>query len=99
MDAAPNGCIRLCCADFTLSHDYPTLVDELARGVVDDHDIKQREVVVPMLIPLPDQGDGMYHYTCRHWDTVTGECGIYQDRPEICREYGGNCQVPGCRFA
>jgi Fe-S-cluster containining protein len=26
-------------------------------------------------------------YKCRHWDEVTGLCGIYEDRPQMCRDY------------
>lgn len=33
-------------------------------------------------------------YTCRHWDEETGLCGVYEDRPEMCKEYpyAGKCQ-------
>lgn len=26
-------------------------------------------------------------YTCRHWDEDTGLCGVYEDRPRMCRDY------------
>lgn len=26
-------------------------------------------------------------YTCRHWDEDTRLCGIYEDRPKMCRDY------------
>ena len=33
-------------------------------------------------------------YTCRHWDEETRLCTVYEDRPEMCREYpyAGRCQ-------
>ncbi len=42
----------------------------------------------------PDQ-----HYTCRHWDEDTGLCGIYEDRPNMCRDfpYGKVC-THGCGY-
>lgn len=37
------------------------------------------------------------HFTCRHWDEETRLCGIYPDRPDMCRRYpyGRPCQH-GC---
>lgn len=37
--------------------------------------------------------------SCRHWDTETRLCTVYDDRPLMCREYpyGGPCNA-GCDF-
>lgn len=42
--------------------------------------------------PWSDRG---HHFTCRHWDEETGLCGIYEDRPEMCRNfpYGKGCPM------
>lgn len=36
-------------------------------------------------------------YKCRHWDEITGLCGIYEDRPDMCRNfpYLGACSHCG----
>jgi Fe-S-cluster containining protein len=26
-------------------------------------------------------------YRCKHWNETTGLCGIYEDRPDMCRDY------------
>jgi Fe-S-cluster containining protein len=38
-----------------------------------------------------------HHFTCRHWDEETRLCRIYEDRPQMCRDYpyGQECQH-GC---
>lgn len=37
-------------------------------------------------------------YTCRHWDEATGDCGIYETRPLMCRNHGTTyrCDAPQC---
>lgn len=44
--------------------------------------------------------DRGHHFTCRHWDASSGRCGIYADRPEMCRgyPYGRGCEH-GCPHA
>lgn len=42
----------------------------------------------------PDPG-GRY-FTCKHWDEQTRLCGVYEDRPKMCRDHPcGVCQF-GC---
>lgn len=43
-----------------------------------------RATIVPMLIP--NRGDAPYFH-CRHLDPKTSLCGIYEDRPSMCRDY------------
>lgn len=71
------------------------------------------EVLLPMLVsiveafpgdPHPtDTGamitmDHTWYYTCVHFDDRTGNCGIYDRRPRMCRDYpyGTTCQYNGC---
>ncbi len=71
------------------------------------------EIIQPMVIPIgpsaiawqkighdptgPGQ-DKWWDYTCRHFDTKTGNCGIYEERPQMCRDHGTYypCATPGC---
>jgi Fe-S-cluster containining protein len=32
-------------------------------------------------------GDGRRLMTCKHWDQESGLCGVYDNRPMMCREY------------
>lgn len=39
------------------------------------------------------------HYTCRHWDEDTRLCTIYEDRPNMCRDFPyGNVCTHGCGY-
>lgn len=35
---------------------------------------------------IPDEGEP--YFTCRHWDPETRLCTIYEQRPQMCRDYG-----------
>lgn len=37
------------------------------------------------------------HFTCRHWDEETRLCGIYDDRPSMCRGFPYE-REDGCPF-
>lgn len=43
----------------------------------------------------PLEGD---HYTCSKWDRTTRRCTVYDQRPQICRDYPEviPCPNPGC---
>lgn len=45
-------------------------------------------------------GGGEHYYTCRNYDWESGNCGIYEQRPDMCRDYpyGGRCRYPGCTW-
>lgn len=82
----PSRCTGHCCRRFPLSAPF-AYIHELA-GKPDEHEARQ---LVDMLIPLgtaPDRaGKDREYFTCRHHDVVTGDCGIYADRPRMCRDY------------
>lgn len=41
-----------------------------------------------------------HHYTCKHFDSETGNCGIYEIRPAMCRNYpyASTCNYAGCTW-
>lgn len=94
-------CTGHCCRKFPL----PYSLEELNEG-------KSRETgrplepdwpfIADMVILLGEgkYGDGRksYLYTCRHLDTVTGDCTVYEQRPRMCRDYpyGNECPIDGC---
>jgi Fe-S-cluster containining protein len=87
-----------------LPHDR---VDEI-RGTMRDGD-QIADMVVPLSLAEANErlerfgADRMYEpdaeghlYTCRHFDDATRLCTIYEQRPEMCRDYpyacGGGCE-------
>lgn len=53
--------------------------------------------------PYADDGQGDrlgHHYTCKHLDDATGNCRIYETRPEVCRKYpyGRPCGYTECTW-
>jgi len=45
-------------------------------------------------------GDGKYYvYSCVHYEKRTGNCGIYDIRPDMCKVHGLNgCGYKGCTY-
>lgn len=45
-------------------------------------------------------GQRCHHYTCKHFDTKTNLCTIYEIRPLMCRNYpnGHACRYKGCKL-
>lgn len=74
--------------------------------------IKEIDIIGPMLVYI---GEGSvdvetndftlgktddYFYTCKHHDSITGDCKNYENRPEMCYSYpySGVCVYKGCTF-
>jgi Fe-S-cluster containining protein len=49
---------------------------------------------------LTDLDLGRPLYACRHWDTVTRLCTVYDARPWLCRDYPYTmaCHHTGCTY-
>jgi Fe-S-cluster containining protein len=49
---------------------------------------------------LKDLDLGQPLYTCRHWDTATKLCTVYDERPWLCRDfpYALSCHHTGCTY-
>ena len=56
-------------------------------------------LIAPMLIPLGPIGRAKaeWLYTCKHL-RKDGDCGIYENRPRMCRDFPGEkpCPFPIC---
>ena len=98
-----NGCIGLCCSQFTLNGDsQEDYVVEGLKGVVES------KFVGNMLIFqgfAGEPGDGGEEsdwplYTCKYWDKETTLCTVYNQRPSMCRTYpdGEECGWEGCHY-
>ena len=96
-----SRCTGHCCQSFPLT----ATMDELwTDSVLEEVGGRTRfgpgeaQKVVRMVLPLPNIGD-VQRYTCRHL-LPSGDCGNYEDRPRVCRDYpyGQACQNPHCQW-
>lgn len=57
------------------------------------------DLVGPMLRPAAPDADGSPRFTCAHLQ-ANGDCGIYEMRPMLCRDYPGaqGCSFDGCTW-
>ncbi len=51
-----------------------------------------------MVIPLFEEEDEMQIWTCRHLVRATGLCGIYEQRPQLCRDYPNGQTCGHCGY-
>jgi len=99
-----DRCTGHCCKHFRLPIPYEKLQDAFIAKTENNRAWyaekygtplpSQVEIIAPMVIPLDDG-----YYTCRHLKK-NGDCGIYEFRPDMCREfpYGRTCQIPECTW-
>jgi Fe-S-cluster containining protein len=98
-------CPGHCCVAFYLTASHDAL-DEIREGMRDGEQIA--DMVVPLSLAEANErlerfGSGRQYepeseghlYTCRHFDDATRLCTIYDDRPEMCRDYP---YATGCEF-
>jgi Fe-S-cluster containining protein len=91
-----------CCRRFRFHKDespesiWASYDQAMKQGRLTGHDI---HLVAPMLIYLGRShinGNGGYDeqashwYSCKHLDTSTGLCTIYEHRPQVCRTHGAS---------
>lgn len=81
------SCAGDCCACFSLEEDVQL---EVMNGQTPED-----QTIRVMLVPLGDN-----HFTCRNWDPETKLCGIYEKRPDMCRNFPDEegCDLPGCEL-
>jgi Fe-S-cluster containining protein len=104
-----SACNGRCCAVFHLSRPADKL-DELRETVIDGAKIADMAIALTVdeaiarrerfEIPPPRSNEtaGGW-YTCRHWDEATRLCTIYEERPEMCRDYPYDAECEhGCGY-
>lgn len=107
-----SRCTGHCCERFTLPYDYDTMQARLADSRLEtpkEPVITDIEIIAPMIIPLGEEhwdpatgndldGRTIHHYTCKNFNKSTGDCGIYEKRPQMCRDYPYDrpCHYNGC---
>lgn len=97
-----DRCTGHCCRRFTLPFTPTGILQR--RSQMEDGDL-----VADMVIPIGFScdapsgevlGEPCWWYTCCHL-LPSGDCAIYESRPEVCRSYpyGSPCKYPGCTWA
>ncbi len=92
-------CTGHCCRGFALEQSYEEVWKDYDRWRSDPSAsaIPDVHLIAPMLIPIKELR-GEWLYTCKHL-RKTGDCGIYEHRPRMCREFPGEhrpCPFPIC---
>lgn len=88
-----EDCVGYCCERFTTGYSYEVLRRMYKRWRKHGTSIlKDIHLVFPM-IRVVDCVDGHVYFRCIHHDDVDG-CGIYEIRPEMCRDY----EAQRCHF-
>lgn len=90
-----HPCDGTCCRGFTITTGTPesraAKVGEirvfLAGGGECEPWMRDYLMVSEMLLPLAPTPEGRELYGCRHHDATTGKCGVYAERPGMCRRY------------
>ena len=95
----PNGCARVCCSGFEIDFSRKQLWEEAFKEDYGRSCLEDAKLLF-VLLEFQYETETGYHYTCRAYDEETGDCTIYEDRPQMCKDFPGNggCEFPGCGF-
>lgn len=96
-----SRCTGHCCKRFFLPVSPERMEEEKESIAAGNASVWQDgETIVDMVIFLEKDSyrENSYWYTCRHFDTVSGNCKNYENRPRMCSQYpyGGGCRYEGC---
>src|SRR3990167_5464451 len=93
IDSRPR-CSGHCCKCFSLQHHFSEVQADYQRYLSNPKasKIPQVDTIMNMVIPL-----GMYRgqetFTCKNLQK-NGDCGIYETRPQMCRDFPGPSPCP-----
>lgn len=110
---APARCSGHCCRGFTMPQSperiWAMYEDWLKQSNGSFAMVNDIHLVAPMLVYLGvtdkyvsgakiPNGEVLHLYTCKHHDEKTGNCSIYEHRPQMCRDYpyGYACTFKDC---
>lgn len=102
-------CTGHCCRAFFLPYSYEQLQAKKADGSLRARDEQVPDMVIPLgqyenlpvelkaIVP-PGSDSNDHYYTCKNYDTATGNCKVYETRPHMCSDYpyGSSCKYMGC---
>lgn len=91
-------CTGHCCRGFALGKSFEEVWEDYERWKKDpaSASIPDVHLIAPMLIPIKKLRSE-WLYTCNHLKK-NGDCGIYEQRPRMCRDFPGDkpCPFPIC---
>ncbi|MFI5230753.1 MAG: YkgJ family cysteine cluster protein [Gemmatimonadales bacterium] len=101
-----HSCGGVCCRDFVMSHS-PERIGELYLAAVarivafeDTEDDWDKVFTVEMLVRIDDESDeNGPRYSCVHFRADVGLCGVYDERPWMCRSYPNGRPCYHCGFS
>lgn len=93
-----DRCTGQCCHRFILSYaNTHEEVDAYLRSGPPEDGVQIADMIVLVeviqngtVLPMgrvAERDDRGVLYTCKHFDTATRDCGIYETRPSMCRRY------------
>lgn len=86
-------CTGHCCRGFSLEHPHAFVKEEYERWKKGEPTtIPQIETIAEMVMPL-GTFRGQELFTCKHL-SKEGNCGIYESRPPMCRDFPGPHPCP-----
>jgi Fe-S-cluster containining protein len=105
-------CRGACCAVFPLHQGFAMFNPRMGTASLSAENTQIAQMIVPLTQDEADarmdrlgydrvvQGEGYGLFTCAHWDEGSRQCGIYADRPDMCRKYPYDeaCER-GCGYA
>lgn len=107
VDESQNACGGRCCSDFVISHTpleigarYRDAIAHIIAGEDRPYDWQDVQVA-EMIIRIDEDDERGPRYTCKNL-LSSGLCGVYDRRPDMCREFpgygrGGDCYHCGFR--
>lgn len=92
LDPRPR-CTGNCCRGFSLEYPHLTVKAEFQKFMTGKKSlIPDIDTIYPMLIPL-GVFRGQELFTCKHLGK-NGDCQIYHQRPQMCRDFPGPSPCP-----
>jgi Fe-S-cluster containining protein len=105
-----DRCTGGCCKEFYMQSSLEELKRDYDRHMAgEDHRFDEIEIIYPMLICQDELGDSDgnplgsrsgHRYSCKNL-LPNGDCGIYENRPHMCRQFPNNkeCGRSDCTWS
>ncbi len=88
-------CTVQCCTEFTLEWGKHKIHQAWLKEWLENHENGEHQLTddilhgFNMVIPIENSEDNQYSlFTCKHYNTETGNCMDYENRPLMCHSYG-----------
>ena len=98
-----DRCTGHCCREFYLPFSNQEVADYAAGVNLPPNEITDIGFMARNAVFIGKGPDGSNYFTCRMYDSATGNCGAYERRPRVCSGYpsytkGDKCSNKGCTW-